>query len=311
MSFAICLQVPNHIHFKKPMNIWTEFVPQILFLQSIFGYLVCCIIFKWVTDWSTAGMSPPGLLNMLIFMFLSPGSLGSKDENGKPTGGEEMFTGQGKLQVFLLLLAAICVPWMLCVKPYLLWKEHKQKEGAGYRTVAADEGHGNGRNSNEIVDEEEGRANGGEDDDEEHVSQATASFGQLLNYLQEGFEFGEIAIHQVIHTIEFCLGCISNTASYLRLWALSLAHAQLSEVLWDMTLAGALSDTNTGVFGAISVFVLFGLWFSLTIFILCIMEGLSAFLHALRLHWVEANGKHYLAAGHVSVQSQTVDDVHC
>lgn len=58
---------------------------------------------------------------------------------------------------------------------------------------------------------------------------------------------------------------------------------ELSEVLWTMVMNQALGAE--GYSGCILVYVIFAAWAVLTIGILLVMEGLSAFLHALRLHW--------------------------
>lgn len=92
---------------------------------------------------------------------------------------------------------------------------------------------------------------------------------------------------------------MSNTASYLRLWALSLAHSELSIVFYEKALVnvGMSISASSGGMGVIAFFITWGLWAGVTMGVLVVMEALSAFLHALRLHWVEFQNKFYLGDG--------------
>ena len=124
MTFSLCWSYINARHFKSKIDIFGNFVPGMIFFQSIFGYLVFCIIYKWSVDWPARGQDPPGLLNLLIYMFLSPGTI-----------TERLYGGQEVIQVLLLLLAVVQVPILLFLKPFYLRWEHNRARAMGYRGI--------------------------------------------------------------------------------------------------------------------------------------------------------------------------------
>ncbi|PNY03655.1 vacuolar proton ATPase a1-like protein [Trifolium pratense] len=193
MNLGIMLSYFNARFFGSSLDIRYQFVPQMIFLNSLFGYLSLLIVVKWCTG------SQADLYHIMIYMFLSPFDM---------LGENELFWGQRPLQILLLLLALIAVPWMLFPKPFILKKLHNERfEGRNYGVL----------NTSEIdleVEPDSARAMQHHDD----------------------FNFSEVFVHQMIHSIEFVLGSVSNTASYLRLWALSLAHSELSTVFYEKVL---------------------------------------------------------------------------
>jgi V-type H+-transporting ATPase subunit a len=233
------------------------------------------------------------------------------------TDCQKLYNGQLGLQSFLIIAAVLTIPVMLLVKPIILYRKHKQASQIGRRLVS-DEGHSNpalehtiNRDSRHPSQVEINMTDSAHRDaDAAANTAAVANTAATTNVAKsnnnnnhdddhshgENFDIGEIAVEQCIHTIEYYLGCISHTASYLRLWALSLAHAELSEVLWSMILSLGLS-TNAN-YGMVILWAVFAPWAVFTVGILLMMEGLSAFLHALRLHWVEFQSKFYKGDGY-------------
>lgn len=248
MNLGIILSYFNACFFGSALDIRYQFVPQMIFLNSLFGYLSLLIVIKWCTG------SQADLYHVMIYMFLSP-----TDD----LGDNQLFWGQRPLQILLLILAIVAVPWMLFPKPFILKKLHTERfQGRTYGILGTSE-------MDLEVEPDSAR---------EH---------------HEDFNFSEIFVHQMIHSIEFVLGAVSNTASYLRLWALSLAHSELSTVFYEkvLLLAWGYDSIVIRLIG-LAVFAF------ATAFILLMMESLSAFLHALRLHWVEFQSKFYHGDGY-------------
>jgi len=307
MGFGVFLSLSNHLYFHDYLHVFHEFVPRLLFLLCTFGYMDAIIIYKWTVDWSKSPVGPPNLVQTMIGMFLSPGNV--KPEN-------QLYAGQGGFQAFLLVVAFLSVPWMLCAIPCITNNkmkalriqlgipepgEHDEAPHterlalSGGQYVASDE-----YDDSDAHSEEKGAHHADPHPAADpHVSApakkaAAHGGGDGHSFDPATYVFSDHMITGSIHCIEYVLGTVSNTASYLRLWALSLAHAELAEVFWSKMIMQYGIKGGSGINAVIG----FGAWAGATFAVLLCMDVLECFLHALRLHWVEFQNKFFYADGY-------------
>ena len=203
-----------------------------------------------------------------------------------------------KTNKFFFYISALCVPIILLPKPIVkIWRNKKNKiinERENINFFGKENNIINNK-LEKITEEIEPLLE--KDDLKKAELMYESEKSELLNKsMMKSHEKEEtpsdIFVFQIIETIEFVLGCVSNTASYLRLWALSLAHSQLSKVFFEKSLLVLAVYTNFYL-----VIVGYFIFANITVTVLMGMDLLEAFLHTLRLHWVEFQNKFYYADG--------------
>ena len=257
MTLGIILRGLNNIYFNDLTGFLFEFIPQICFMLLLFGYMIILIFVKWAINYDNDTSKAPSIITILMNLFLKNGSV-----EKKPVWGT-VKKEESANRIFFYS-ALLCIPIILIPKPLIKILKMQKKEKKQNNDL-----------SESLIENVE------LDDEEEEIK---------IREIPETYT--DIIVHQIIETIEFVLGCVSNTASYLRLWALSLAHSQLAKVFFEKCILYVGKNLNF-----IGVIIGFFLFANITFSVLMGMDLMEAFLHTLRLHWVEFQNKFYYADG--------------
>jgi len=210
MMLGTVLKGVNAVYFRRPVEFIFVVLAQVLLMCCLFGFMDVLIVAKWRTDWYALAAAAheadiakgvkdpimqqaPGIINTMIMMFIAGGE--------RPAGNHEfdVIDNQKWWMQVLTIGALVSVPSMLLVLP--VWEARQHKKAA-----AKEDG--------------DGFQNADNHQENDFVKMTKPLIGREADH-----DLGALFTHSMIETIEYSLGCVSNTASYLRLWALSLAHS--------------------------------------------------------------------------------------
>ena len=323
MMLGIFIRGINNINAKNHTAFYFEFIPQFLFMGLMFGYLISMIFYKWGTDYDSNTHEAPSLLTIMINMAIKLGEI-----DGKPLFESFMGFSQESINRLILFICVLLIPVMLLVKPINFYMRKVKTKGIKYRNDGVSliknenknddninisiNDNNNINNDYDINNDDNMNLNNSGDYSlslsQESAIKPNELYSELyatqkIKYKEEAktkYQFIELFIGQLIEVIEYVLGTVSNTASYLRLWALSLAHTALSHVFIEKTFIGYIQNDHTNIASSvIGVFIYFLVFLFATAFILIFMDAMECVLHTLRLHWVEFQNKFYKGDGYL------------
>ena len=252
MSMGVVVKGLNALYDKQKLVFWFEVVTGMIILNGLFGWMDFLIIYKWFYQMNPYSTDPemifkitsaPSIISVMINNFLGMGKQPYVGVNG--TTEIYMFNGQRAISEAMVVLVFICVPLMLFVKPcsYMCCPAMAGVEGMFDAHPPASESEAAAAERIDAPDapgytptEKTQLIEGSNSEAKQRINEY-----QQLILAESADDHGnhsvqEVFIHQLIETIEFVLGAVSNTASYLRLWALSLAHSQLALVFLEQIL---------------------------------------------------------------------------
>jgi len=262
MCFGLFIRCMNAWNERNYIDFFGECVPMLMWFFCFFCYMDYMIIYKWVNVYPAPG--PPSIIGNLISMVLFSDLPTGNDSDGVEVP-IELFPDEKELEINLMYYLLVSAPALFFIKPLLLWYQSrniptsKRKIKKAYTSLEQEDLH---------------------DDPND-------------KYHKPHIDMGEIMMHQAIEAIEFLLGSVSHAASYLRLWALSLAHQQLSSVLFQYVIIGTMCR------GTIATYIGFALWLGYSTYQFLCIGVLEVILHTMRLHWVEFMGTFYRGDGYL------------
>ena len=298
MVMGIVLRGINALHEKDYSEFIFIFLPQLITMLIMFGYMDFLIYVKWSTHYYCDFLAPD-IKSFLMNIFLKFGEIPKFSTNVLSTDNEEcqkylgihnstipsenlksknwiLLTDMDTLNIihFIIFIATIVlIVVMLIPKIIIDYCKIKRKEN------------NTRENSLGPINEEEDLLKDNFILPNEQKGEQTKGLSDLI-------------VTAAIETIEFVLGTVSNTASYLRLWALSLAHSQLANVFFQYSIIKFGNKFNEWYINGIILIALFPIFAGVTALVLLFMDLMECFLHTLRLHWVEFQNKFFRADGY-------------